>query len=181
MNVANLWGDLKLDQPIRTPAAILQEQCEALRKLTTELVSGEVDIETESSSETDMPKFVVKLHIVAQLSDSYRLNLLNIKHRLDSYPATVISDYDAYGRKRIPCANEAELLEAIGDILGSEPVKRIIRSLIAQGGAIPNPASQTPEEDYPDQTEAYEEPAEADEAQTDTPEEEHSEQNDEWS
>jgi hypothetical protein len=129
MEAQNLWGDLGLEELIRTPVDILKEQANLLSTLTKGILFGDIKINKGTAGE-----IYLEMSIVAPAMDNYRFNVLDIKHGLELYPAIVVQPNS--NEKRIECQNEEELTAALGDILGSERVRRVIRSLVAQSKAI---------------------------------------------
>jgi hypothetical protein len=128
MEAKNLWGDLELDKPIRTPVTILKEQASVLSALTKGILHGDIEVHT-----AQVNQFYIKMYIVAPAIGDYYFNVLDVSHGIDLYPATVIQ---LDPRKETECQSEDELTAALGSILGSERIGRVIRSLVAQSKAV---------------------------------------------
>lgn len=127
MEAKNLWGNLQLDEPIRTPTTLLKEQASALNALTKGILYGDVSVEASGSW------FFITMSIVAPAIDNYKFDVLQLSHKVEIYPVTV-AQLDP--RKEMECQNEEELTAVLSSILGSERVGRVIRSLVAQSKAV---------------------------------------------
>lgn len=127
MAMKNLWGELKLDEPLRTPITILKEQASVLANLTQGVLSGDLRI-SQSAKE-----IYIQMYIVAPAIDSYHFTVLDVRHGVaDLYPLRVQEDGSD---KWIRCESEEEFLETLAQILSSERIGRVIRSLVAQSKA----------------------------------------------
>jgi len=127
MAINNLWGELKLDEPLRTPTTILKEQTTMLSTLTRGVLDGDVKVGAETNT------FYIDLNIVAPAIDNYCFRVLEASHGVaDLYPVEVREDGSG---KTVECANEEEFLKELARILGSDRIGRVIRSLVAQSNA----------------------------------------------
>lgn len=125
MTRKNLWGDFKSIDVGSTPAALLREQAALLGEMTQELLTAEV------SSSSERGSLYHNLSIVAPPLDGYRVSILRACHGVEVYP--VMLDNVIEGRWNFAkCQNESEFLEAVSRILGSERVRRVVASLLAQ-------------------------------------------------
>lgn len=129
MEATNLWGDLGLEEPVKTPTEILKEQAVMLTSLTNGILNGSVSVEGHGKH------FDIILSIIAPAIGGYKLDILRVEHDLNDYPVEIINLIDDQRREHY-CSDEQELLEALGKILGSEQIRRIIRSLVAQSRAV---------------------------------------------
>jgi hypothetical protein len=126
----NLWGELKDVQELRTPTLILKEQALYLGEMTGHTLVGRV------TSTIGLPTtFDIYLKIVAPSLNDYTIDIINIEHEFDLYPAKV---FDLIGEERYDAENEAELLEALKDILSSDKIQRIVRALYVQSKQAPS-------------------------------------------
>jgi hypothetical protein len=135
----SLWGDLPLADAIRTPIAILREQATILTELTHGLLEGVVTNRlTDESSivfsiSLKKPKeFSAVLSIVAPALDGYVFRILQMDYDLELYPVEIENLASEIGDSFTSCNNEQELMQAIGNVLSSESVRRAIRMLLAQ-------------------------------------------------
>jgi hypothetical protein len=127
MATKNLWGDIKAEATIRTPANVLKEQATALSEMTKGVLAGTV------RSGTEYNKFKVGLSIVAPALNNYEFDVVEVEHGIELYPLKVTPAWEKYGfTSSQECENEEEFVAALGGILGSDRVKRAINSLIAQ-------------------------------------------------
>jgi hypothetical protein len=127
MNSRNLWGPLPATEQIITPTLILREQATQLSNMTNGILRGEVSVSSAGST------FVVSLAVVAPFVDNYTYLAVQVEHELELYPVTVRPGYDLYSSKvAVECTNQSEFEKAVGEILSSEHMQRIIRSLLAQ-------------------------------------------------
>jgi hypothetical protein len=119
----NLWGELPLSTPIRTPTVILQEQANTLTELTKGTLVGRVN---QGSSGLN---FVSNLIIVAPALNNYSYSVLTIQHQITLYPLiltdnTTSSTYNP--------ANEDQFVIQLRRIPSSDTVKRAILGLVSQ-------------------------------------------------
>lgn len=120
----NLWGELDVEENIRTPTAILKEQADALSTLTKGILDGRVGIDQGGKG------LILEFFIVARAINGYSYELLNVTHDVELYPAYVFTQTN--NRGRVECNDEQEFEDYLGEILSSNKVKRIISALIAQ-------------------------------------------------
>lgn len=126
MTAKNLWGELKLDEPLRTPTLILKEQSAMLTQLTQGILSGELRVSQSSKG------LYIEMYIAAP-AVNYFFEVLSVRHGVaDLYPLRVQEDGAS---ESIRCENEEEFLETLAQILGSDRIGRVIRSLVAQSKA----------------------------------------------
>ena len=131
MATQNLWGDIKAEESVRTPTNVLKEQATALSRMTKGVLEGSVNVGREYG------KFTIGLSIVAPAINNYEFEVVYVSHDIELYPVTVVAAWERYElNKPIECQNEEEFANALGRILGSDRVKRVISSLIAQSKAM---------------------------------------------
>ena len=131
----SLWGNLPLDDMIRTPVIILREQATILTKLTNGLLEGVVTVRTASEQlfgSKPLKEFSGTLGIVAAALDGYMLLVLKVEYDLAIYPVTTIDLLGGGAWEQKICHNEEELMTALGEILSSERVSKSISLLLAQ-------------------------------------------------
>ena len=121
-HTTDFWPNDIGEPELRTPVALLREQATALGEKTRNVVTAEV----ESDSEGKL--FVHNLYLVAP-SIRYRYQLLTIRHPILFYPMTVTTPNTP---KWIAVTSEGEFLDWLKTVLASEDTKRVIRALIAQ-------------------------------------------------
>ncbi len=121
----NLWGDIPTHDLLRTPYHILREQASFLGEMTGNLLEGHV----RRSKVLAMDVFRLDLSIVAPTLDNYAYTVLHAEHNINLYPVYV-SESTPTNRKE--CKNEAEFVEAVGSILSSDKVRKVIVSLLSQ-------------------------------------------------
>lgn len=123
----NLWGNLDDIEPQRTPTTVLKEQASELTEATKGVLRGSVE------SGMRYGRFAASLAVVAPALNDYEFTVAEVSHNLDLYPARLVADWDKGQREAgVECGSEAELEEALAQILTSERVRKAITSLIAQ-------------------------------------------------
>lgn len=144
----NLWGELPNPETIRTPYTILKEQASILSEITNGLLIGEVINNQKDEF------FVKTLRIKAPSLNNYTYSVVEVQHLIKLYPvfvknltsdpitkATDLIDslrvnlghsslLEDPGYKKY--SSEEEFENALGQILSSQEVKRVISSLLAQ-------------------------------------------------
>lgn len=121
MATENLWGDLSELTRVRTPKSILQEQADILTHETDGLLQGRID------STADRGNFSHEFDVVAPSFNNYIHSLFRVEHRVDLYPLDVVGP-----EGRIRCENEEEFKQCLGRALSSEPIRKILSSLLSQ-------------------------------------------------
>src|SRR5262245_27724084 len=111
----NLWGEIPTGENLRTPHSILLDQANILTEQTKGLLVGHV-----GRGNTSRGTFTSSLAIVAPSLNNYSYTVLHIQHNIALYPVTMF--LDASG---VELANEAAFIERLGQVLKSEPVKRV--------------------------------------------------------
>lgn len=139
----DLWGDLPSAETIRTPYTILKEQASILTEKTDGLLIGEVKMSPQieypgiikslvDQERQQSQSFVAFLRIKVPSLNNYTYSVLKIQYPLpDLYPVLVTSFVAAEDRE-CECATEAEFENALGKVLSSSDVKRVISGLLAQ-------------------------------------------------
>jgi hypothetical protein len=132
MPTLNLWGQLPPTEKIRTPTQILKEQATALDDMTKGALQGSVTVRHDSQG-----TFNIDLDIVAPALDNYTYNVLEASHGLNLYPVKVRPGWKKFEYKEhFECADEEQLDLALGQVLTSPEVKRVITTLLAQSRAM---------------------------------------------
>ena len=121
----NLWGELPLSTPIRTPTVILQEQANTLTELTKGVLVGRVQQSTAG------PNFQSTLLIVAPSLNNYSYSVVSIQHPITLYPLTLIDHTVGLG---VDQPDEEQFISSLGRILSSDAIKRVVAGLMAQIG-----------------------------------------------
>lgn len=124
----NLWGDFGSAEAIRTPTTVLNEQASALNVATKGVLRGKIEVESVRG------EFQIVLSIVAPAINNYEFEVLQVSHGIELYPATVVAAWERHSADtgEVECENEDEFTRALARILGSDRVRRVISSLIAQ-------------------------------------------------
>ncbi|MDM8523547.1 hypothetical protein QUF80_09275 [Desulfococcaceae bacterium HSG8] len=122
MTTENLWGELPEIGKIRIPLSILREQASLLGHMTERLLEASVFMNDNSDQLIDA---VLKISVPAL--SSYTVGIVQIKHKAEFYPVTLINLLTSEARE---ANNEAEFVEALGQILTSDKVRRVIESLL---------------------------------------------------
>ncbi|MDM8551512.1 hypothetical protein QUF72_15605 [Desulfobacterales bacterium HSG2] len=150
----DLWGEIPEPGKEKTPFTILWEQASLLQKKTkflqgrvrnvactvkikkrSELLSPEY--ESSDANRTGQKNLCYILEIVVPRLDNYSFGVLIISYNIDTiYPVDieplVIPDDDEYDYwESFSCATEANFLEGLKEILGSNEVKKVIQRLLA--------------------------------------------------
>jgi hypothetical protein len=123
-NEKSLWGELPKNVEVRTPFLILKEQASILTQKTNGLLIG--DVARISSHD---PDFWVILRIKVPALNSYTYSVAEVKYPPQIYPLT-IRDLNEPGSP-VKCSSEEEFEAALSQILSSDPVKRVISTLLA--------------------------------------------------
>jgi hypothetical protein len=132
MSSKNLWGDVTSAAPVRTPTTILKEQATALTEMTKGTLFGKVNVSTDLEG-----GFEILLSIIAPAINNYTFEVVLVEHGIELYPAKMVAAWDRFKPgKEVKCKNEDELTDALGRILGSDQVTRVIMSLISQSKAM---------------------------------------------
>ena len=120
----NLWGELPNAETIRTPYTILKEQASMLSEITNGLLIGEVAFNNQTDNSLSMT-----LMIKAPSLNNYTYSVVRVGQPIQLYPVTIvnlfINELDRY-------FSEEEFESALGQILSSQDVKRVISGLLAQ-------------------------------------------------
>ena len=123
--IKNLWGDLPLQENIRTPYVILKEQGSILTEATDGLLIGEV-------KNIGNYKNHLECHLIikAPSINNYTVNIVNLSYPETMYPLEIRSSFlSGFSSK---CNNEEELENALNQILSSAEVRRIISGLLSE-------------------------------------------------
>ena len=124
-NIKNLWGDLPVEETIRTPYVMLKEQANLLTEATNGLLIGEVCKYTTPNN-----LIACYLEIKAPSIDNYTITILELSYDATIFPVSIIGIYSY--KSGIECNTEEELETMLGKILSSQEVRRIIASLLSE-------------------------------------------------
>jgi hypothetical protein len=119
----NLWGDLSQTDTLRTPFIILKEQAAMLAQQTKGLLIGDVQRLQQGTSN------LLSLRIVAPSLGNYRYAVAQVTHDAQLYPLTIKSLADERFVKE--CDAEAEFEIALGEVLSSREVRKVIAALLS--------------------------------------------------
>jgi hypothetical protein len=130
MESKNLWGELHIDALNQTtPTQILKDQAALLSDMTKSVLQADVTVSLYNGI------FNLDLNIVAPAIENYRYEVVSVTHGLEMYPVTVKPQNDLSAHD-IVCKNDTEFETALGEILSSERVRRVIGLLLAQSWAM---------------------------------------------
>jgi len=120
----SLWGDLSNTAIFRTPFTILKEQAAVLSQQTKGLLVGEVKRYQDENEDISL-----SLHVVAPSLGHYRYEVVQVYYGITIYPLNVRSMATEHPPK--PCHSEQEFEQALGEILSSLQVKKVISALLS--------------------------------------------------
>jgi len=129
MATQDLWGELSLEENIRTPVTILREQAALLGEKTRQVLQGDVRVHHN----VGLNGFEAEFFITAPALDNYAYQLFSIQYPLAMYPLKIIATIT--GRPPRECPTEEKFVNELGIILSHAKVKKIISSLVAQSKA----------------------------------------------
>lgn len=125
----DLWGEIPSHETIRTPYTILKEQASLLTQKTNGLLIGEVSRD-QKYNVSKQREIQVTLLIKAPSLNNYTYWVLEVGHPIELYPLSV---KDLAGTNpQLDCSSEEEFEQALGNILSSKEVKRVISALLAE-------------------------------------------------
>jgi len=124
----SLWGDLSQPEIVRTPFTILKEQAAILSKATNGLLVGDV-ARSQSPGQQNVLSILV-LRVIAPSLDDYRYSILEVCHDITLYPLELrdFSGNETYSKQ---CDSEEAFEQALGEILSSPPVRKVISALLS--------------------------------------------------
>lgn len=122
----NLWGELPNTETLRTPYSILKEQASILSEITNGLLIGEVNSYPKENL------FVMILRIKAPSLNNYTYSVVEVQHKIQLYPVFVMNLASDENQGFNQCSSEEEFEKALGQILSSQEIKKVISVLLAQ-------------------------------------------------
>ena len=123
-NKKNLWGELPNAETIRTPYTILKEQASILSEITNGLLIGEVVVNIQKENFLAMT-----LRIKAPSLNNYTYSVVDVQQPIQLYPVGI---RNLIKNTWTEYSSEEEFENALGQILSSQEVKRVISALLAQ-------------------------------------------------
>ncbi len=121
----SLWGNALAPPAERTPYMILKEQAAFVTDATSGVVEGQVSLTQDGERvEHELLLFAPVLQL--------RAPVVRITRGANAYPATVSSRFTTGVQM---CDSEAELITALGQLLGSPPVAEALRTMKADSEA----------------------------------------------
>lgn len=121
----NLWPEFSLDEVIRSPKTVLNEQAEFLANGTKNLLTANVN-----SYNNDFNEIAHDFIIIAPNLNGYRYKLFTLTHdSIMVYPCEI---YEHNYGGTLEIDNESQLLAALKVIFSNETTKKVIKSLISQ-------------------------------------------------
>lgn len=121
----NLWGEIPVSETLRTPLAVLKEQGELMTTMTDGLLEGRANVERSSDN-----SLIANLDIVAPALGGYSYRVVRVIYPVGIYPL-IVQDMTTSGA-RYSCSDENGFLGTLESILSSQPVRTVIRGLLAQ-------------------------------------------------
>lgn len=128
MSDENLWGELPSGNEFKPPLTILREQATLLSDITNKILVADVRVKRQGTS------ISFSLRIVAPALDNYTYVVLSVTHDLFMYPVEVtnLTLMTQKGPPTYTCNDEDAYKSVLKAVLSSQPVHRVISSLIAQ-------------------------------------------------
>jgi len=123
----SLWGDLSQPEIVRTPFTILKEQAAILSKATNGLLVGDVERFQNQGQQNVVSTLV--LRVVAPSLDNYNYSVLEVTHNIKLYPLKLRNSATPGYEKQ--CDSEEAFEEALGEILSSAEVRKVISALLS--------------------------------------------------
>jgi hypothetical protein len=120
----NLWGELPNAETIRTPYTILKEQASILSEITNGLLIGETIVNSQRNALLN-----IGLRIKAPSLNNYTYSVVQVEQPIQLYPVGIIN---LIKNSIVKCSSEEEFENALGEILSSQDVNRVISGLLAQ-------------------------------------------------
>lgn len=129
-NIKSLWGDLPLQESIRTPSVILKEQASILTKATNGLLIGDVSKKSLDKTYYKSYDFECQLKIKVPSINNYSISIIEIRYPITGYPLFCRSlvTKDTFQ----DCQTEEDFNENLARILSSQEVKKIISGLLSE-------------------------------------------------
>jgi len=123
----SLWGDLSQPEIVRTPFTILKEQAAILSKATNGLLVGDVE-RAQSTGQQNVFSILV-LRVIAPSLDGYSYSILEVNHDIRLYPLNLRNLTGDENSKQ--CDSEETFEQALGEILSSPAVRKVISALLS--------------------------------------------------
>jgi hypothetical protein len=114
----DFWGELEVED-IRTPATMLREQAALLAPKMQYILEAKVETEVSGAY------FTHSFLIVVPALDNYVYELFKVRHQIDLYPLTILSDLRIID-------NEDHFADWLRGKLSSPQTRRIITNLLSQ-------------------------------------------------
>lgn len=136
----SLWPEeISKLEAIKSPVSILKEQASSLGKMTKNILVGEI-----VPVEVSQPNSAYRFNILAPLLRNYRYTLFIVNYNiLNMYPIYINLDEEIYKevyysseKEPLKIDNESELISNLTRIFRSNKVKQILKSLMAESGAM---------------------------------------------
>ncbi len=131
----SLWGELPLNESVRTPLIILREQATLLTQMTNGILEGVVTNQrVKQASHVFDPfgpsrTFKASFSIEAAALGGYVFQVLQVNYELALYPVDVD---DLVNSEKFTCNNVDIFEEVLGNILSSKAVHQAVGMLLAQ-------------------------------------------------
>jgi hypothetical protein len=128
MTTTNLWGELPDVVPIKTPKMLVAEQAALLQEMTKGSLTA--DVVSEDDLNRRIGGISNSMRLIAPSIGNYSVVLLKVNHDVMVYPCRISSPFLdlAWGQ----CNSEAELEDALKNILQDPKTRNLISNLLAQ-------------------------------------------------
>ena len=123
----NLWPEFALDEVIRSPKMILNEQADFLAKGTKNLLTANI-----KSYVDNLGDLIHDFFIVVPNLNGYKYYLFSIAHDTVLLYPCFMKETEEEGVEWQKVNDENELLDVLKQIFNSERTKMVIRSLVSQ-------------------------------------------------
>ena len=123
METRDLWGELPDADRTRSPQTLLAEQAVLLGQKTGNVLEGKMETKAAPSDQ-----IWATLSIVAPSLGGYRYPVCKLEYPVLMLYPLLINDY--VNARKFKCSDEKELIEAIEQILTSEPLRKVISALL---------------------------------------------------
>ena len=128
--IKSLWGDLPIENTIRTPYVILKEQASILTKATNGLLFGRVSRRSIQDKNHSKYNFYCWLDIAVPSINNYSILIVEMSYPNTFYPVEISTPVIDHVFEE--CHSEEALDSILGQILSSNEVRRVISGLLSE-------------------------------------------------
>ena len=128
--IPDLWPSEVDETAVLTPVAILRHQAALLGSRSHNILEAEVVSEPSPANNGDVWH---GLELIVPALDFFRVRLLTVGHdRMRAYPVSLRLGATPYGSADKGANSQSEFVIQLGVLLGSDSVRSVIHSLLAQ-------------------------------------------------